>query len=71
MSETNERYEQMMQDCRDGDNKDFTALVKMMQNMKYGYHQNKEQAADAARKEGNWSERDVNQAIHLVYDYGM
>ena len=71
MSETNDRYDQMMKDCRDGDNKDFTALVKLVQNMKHGYHQDKDQAAQAARNEGNWSDRDVEQAVHLVYDYGM
>ena len=71
MSETNDRYDQMMKDCRDGDNKDFTALVKLVQNMKHGYHQDKDQAAQAARNEGNWSDRDVEQAVHLVYDYSM
>jgi len=71
MSETNDHYEQMMQDCRDGDNKDFTALVKLVQNLKYSYHQNREQAAQAARNEGNWTERDVDHAIDMVYNQGL
>jgi len=71
MSETEDRYQQMMNDCRDGDSTDFTALVKLMQNLKYGYHQNKDQATQAAKSEGNWTDRDIGHAADMVYDMGM
>lgn len=66
-----ERYEEMLENSRDDEHKDFTALVKMLQRLHHNYHRTKEEAMRIARAEGNWSERDIQSAANMVYDMGM
>lgn len=75
MTDSNETWYdkgQMLNDCRDEENRgDFTALMSMMQKMSRSYGVSKEEAIRLARQEGKWSDRDVESAAHLVFDYGM
>ena len=71
MTESNEMYEQMMKDCRsDEPGTDFKALISLIRNLKYSYHQNRAQAAQAARSAGHWSDRDIDHAVDLVFNQG-
>ena len=75
MSETpynpRDHLDEVIDSCRDDDKTDFTAMVNMMQKLNHTYGMSKDEAIEIARKEGNWSDRDVENAAHLVYDYGM
>ena len=70
-SQDGERYEQMVENSRDEGHKDFTALVYMLQRLHHNYHRTKEEAISIARAEGNWTDRDIQQAANMVYDMGM
>ena len=70
-SQDGERYEQMVENSKDEGHKDFTALVHMLQRLHHNYHRTKEEAISIARAEGNWTDRDIQQAANMVYDMGM